>query len=147
MARIRASILLACITGASAVITASIYHPEQHGRATASHFMPLWERWQVLGESERRALIEDHQSVFRRADVAEVFRRARVFASSPAEQQELLRSLHEVLDEALAKLPAARRTLLLSLHPHARAEALYHFLETDSPETIDELRGRLRERS
>jgi hypothetical protein len=102
------------------------------------------ERWAALAETNRADHLRRYTDIVRRADAAEIFRRARQFAALPASEQAQLRMLQRRLDQLLADRAASERRALLLLHERARAEALYDLLEAQSPGSLGELRESLR---
>lgn len=145
--RISVILSLAALAAGFGAATAVVYRPEQRGAREEPPRPAGRERWDAMSKAARSALLERYQTIARRPDAGEVWRRAKRFAALPAAEQKQLRSLHAVMQEVLAKLPASRRLALLGLPERARAEAVYRLLESESPEKLAELRRQLRGRS
>jgi hypothetical protein len=133
---------LAIVVGSAAALAALLYHPAPPPLAEQPHAQAL-ARWNALPETERGWYLQCYQALVERPDVAEVRLRARTFAALSTVEQDRLGSVQSFLQDWLERLPAPRRLALLALHERARAEAIFHVLETDSPQAIRELRERL----
>ena len=143
MQRAKLVAVLGAITAICAGITALLYEPQTAPPPVGASRDEAASPWDRLPEFERRALSLRYRAIAGRPDADDVFQRVREFADLPAAEQAQLRMLYRVLEDAIKDLPPARQRSLRSLHERARAEAVYRLLESQSPETIADLRNRL----
>lgn len=88
-----------------------------------------WDRWHTTTPTRRASIAAEFQRVTRRADARAVLNNAAEFAALTPAEQDRLRDLNTLIEEALRDQQPVRRRWLGGLPADARALELYRLLK------------------
>jgi hypothetical protein len=134
-----ATIMLRTAIAVLALLNAALFWQSRRDQGPPARVDLEAQRWAALPPAERLEHVQRYQMLVRRADGHTLLDQAREFAALPADEQQRLRTLRDLLVSVVDRQSPADRRELLRLSPRARAYFVYRAMLADMPSWLSRL--------